>query len=198
MNGQERIAAIKASAGWAGLSAKHQDFINSVEKWVETRPLSLGQESWVERVEKLVANPVDPSWFDFNNEENQKKRAYAIKHYKAAGYYIPQVSRMEADPAYMPEKELWDRMWANKYINAAFRRWTDGARFKLGDMVVSKYYPTLFGNIALVEEVRWNGSEWLYSALPLNPAEHYAGRKIEMVPEKHFLPPTPRNLKNRV
>ena len=198
MNGQERIAAIKASAGWASLSAKHQDFINSVEKWVETRPLSLGQESWVERVEKLVANPVDPNWFDFNNEENQKKRAYAIQHYKVTGFYHVQTTRMEADPAYMPEKGLWDRMWSNKYINAAFKRWTDGARFKVGDMVVSKYYPASFGNIALVEDVRWNGSEWLYSALPMNPAQQYAGRKIEMVPEKHFLPATPRNLKNRV
>lgn len=197
MEAVERIAAIKANPAFEGLSQKHKDFVDSVQKWVQTRPLSVGQEAWVQRIENDL-KPVDNSWFDLNDEEFQKKRAYAIKHYKATGYYHVQTSRMEADPNYMPEKGIWDRMWGNKYINAAFRRWTDGARFKVGDMVVSKYYPAYYGNIALVEEVRWNGSEWLYSALPMNPAEHYAGRKIEMVPEKHFLPATPRNLKNRV
>jgi hypothetical protein len=197
MEAVERIAAIKANPAFEGLSQSHKDFVDSVEKWVKTRPLSIGQEAWVERIEKAL-KPVDNSWFDPNDEEFQKKRAYAIKHYKATGYYITIVSRMEADNSYMPDKELWDRMWSNKYINAAFKRWTVGARFKVGDMVVSKYYPASFGNIALVENVLWNGSEWIYSALPMNPAEHYAGRKIEMVPEKHFLPATPRNLKNRV
>lgn len=199
MNGQERIAAIKASAGWATLSAKHQEFVNSVEKWVETRPLTLGQESWVERVEKLVANPVDPNWFDFNNEENQKKRAYAIQHYKSTGYYHVQTSRMESEPTYMPDKEVWDRMWANKYINAAFKRWTAGARFAVGDMVVNKYYPHYYGPIAIIEEVRWSGSGWLYNAMPVSPPETFNNAsKMGSVDEKHFLPASPRNLKKRI
>lgn len=199
MNGQERIAAIKASAGWASLSAKHQEFINSVEKWVQTRSLTLGQESWVERVEKLVANPVDPNWFDFNNEENQKKRAYAIQHYKATGFYHVQTSRMEEDATYMPDKGVWERMWANKYINAAFKRWTAGARFKIGDMVVNKYYPHYFGPIAVIEEVRWSGSGWHYDALPVSPAETFNNAsKMGSVDEKHFLPASNRNLKNRI
>lgn len=198
MNGQERIAAIKASAGWATLSARHQDFVNSVEEFVKTRPLSLGQESWVERVEKLVANPVDPSWFDFNNEENQKKRAYAIQHYKFTGFYHVQTTRMEADPAYMPEKELWDRMWGNKYINAAFTRWTKGSRFKIGDMVVNKYFTHYYGKIAVVESVKWNNSCWIYDAIALSPGEHCPNPKMQLIEEKHLLPASNRNLKNRI
>jgi hypothetical protein len=198
MNGQERIAAIKASAGWATLTARHQEFVNSVEEWVKTRPLTLGQESWVERVEKLVVNPVDPNWFDFNNEENQKKRAYAIQHYKATGFYHVQTSRMEEDATYMPDKEIWERMWANKYINAAFKRWTGGARFKIGDMVVNKYHTAYYGKIAVVEHVSWNGSGWTYNALPLSPGEYYSNQKMQMIEEKHFLPASNRNLKNRI
>lgn len=198
MNGQERIAAIKASAGWTTLSTRHQEFINSVEKWVEIRPMTIGQESWVERVEKLVANPVDPNWFDFNNEENQKKRAYAIQHYKSTGYYAAQTSRMESEPTYMPDKEVWERMWGNKYINAAFKRWTAGARFKIGDMVVNKYHTAYYGKIAVVEHVSWNGSGWTYNALPLSPGEYYTNQKMQMIEEKHFLPASNRNLKNRI
>lgn len=199
MNGEERIAQIKASAGWSSLSPRHQEFVNSVEVWVKTRPLSVGQESWVERVEKMVANPVDPNWFDLNNEENQKKRAYAIQHYKVTGFYHVQTTRMEEDATYMPEKEMWDRMWGNKYINAAFKRWTVGARFKIGDMVVNKYHPHYYGPIAVIESVRWSGSGWDYNALPLNPGEKYINsNKMQMIEEKHFLPASNRNLKNRI
>ena len=198
MNGEERIAAIKASAGWSSLSPRHQEFVNSVAAWVKTRPLSVGQESWVERVEKMVANPVDPAWFDFSNEENQKKRAYAIQHYKITGFYHVQTTRMEEDATYMPEKELWDRMWGNKYINAAFKRWTAGARFKIGDMVVNKWHTPYYGKIAVVEHVSWNGSGWTYNALPLSPGEYYTNQKMQMIEEKHFLPASNRNLKNRI
>lgn len=198
MNGEERIAAIKASAGWSSLSPRHQDFVNSVEAWVKTRPLSVGQESWVERVEKMVANPVNPTWFDFSNEENQKKRAYTIQHYKVAGFYHVQITRMEEDATYMPEKELWDRMWGNIYINAAFKRWTAGARFKIGDMVVNKWHTAYYGKIAVVEHVSWKGSVWVYNALPLSPGEYYTNQKMQMIEEKHFLPASNRNLKNRI
>ena len=198
MNGEERIAAIKASAGWSSLSPRHQEFVNSVAAWVKTRPLSVGQESWVERVEKMVANPVDPAWFDFSNEENQKKRAYAIQHYKVTGFYHVQTTRMEEDATYMPEKEMWDRMWGNKYINAAFNRWTAGARFKIGDMVVNKWHTPYYGKIAVVEHVSWNGSGWTYNALPLSPGEYYTNQKMQMIEEKHFLPASNRNLKNRI
>jgi hypothetical protein len=198
MNGEERIAAIKASAGWSSLSPRHQEFVNSVAAWVKTRPLSVGQESWVERVEKMVANPVDPAWFDFSNEENQKKRAYAIQHYKVTGFYHVQTTRMEEDATYMPEKEMWDRMWGNKYINAAFKRWTAGARFKIGDMVVNKWHTPYYGKIAVVEHVSWNGSGWTYNALPLSPGEYYTNQKMQMIEEKHFLPASNRNLKNRI
>jgi len=197
MEAVERIAAIKANPAFEGLSQSHKDFVDSVEKWVKTRPLSMGQEAWIERIEKVL-KPVDNSWFDLNDEEFQKKRAYAIQHYKATGYYLHQVSRMEADPAYMPEKELWDRMWGNKYINAAFKRWTAGARFKIGDMVVNKYYPSYYGKIAVIENVVWNSSGWTYGALPLNPGEHYINQKMQQIDEKHFLPASNRNLKNRI
>ena len=100
---------------------------------------------------------------------------------------------MEADSTYMPEKAVWEKMWSNKYINAAFKRWTDGSRFNVGDMVVNKYYSAFYGTIAVIQSVKWWNNNWHYEALPLNAAPNYEGRTIT-TDEKSLLPASKRNL----
>ena len=65
-------------------------------------------------------------------------------------------------------------------------------------MVVNKYHTAYYGKIAVVEHVSWNGSGWTYNALPLSPGEYYTNQKMQMIEEKHFLPASNRNLKNRI
>jgi hypothetical protein len=191
-----RVQKVKDIEGFpAGLSPADVAFITSIEGWLAgERNLSTAQNSWLERIEKKCATPLDTNWFDVSIEENQKKRAYAIQHYKATGYYATVIGRMEADSAYMPEKAVWEKMWSNKYINAAFKRWTDGSRFNVGDMVVNKYYPACYGTIAVIQSVKWsNNNIWLYEALPLNAEPNYEGRTIT-TEEKMLLPASKRNL----
>jgi hypothetical protein len=190
-----RVQKVKDTEGFpAGLSPADVSFINSIEGWLAGgRNLSTAQNSWLERIEKKCATPLDTNWFDVSLEENQKKRAYAIQHYKATGYYLSVITRMEADSSYMPEKAVWEKMWSNKYIGAAFKRWTAGSRFNVGDMVVNKYYPAYYGTIAVVQSVKWWNSNWQYEALPLNAAPNYEGRTIT-TDEKMLLPASKRNL----
>jgi hypothetical protein len=190
-----RVQKVKDTEGFpAGLSPADVSFIESIGSWLDNgRNLSVPQNSWLERIEKKCATPLDTNWFDASVEENQKKRAYAIQHYKATGYYATVIFRMEVDSSYMPEKAVWEKMWSNKFINAAFKRWTDGSRFNVGDMVVNKYFPACFGTIAVVQTVKWFNSNWYYDALPLNPAANYEGRTIT-TDEKMLLPASKRNL----
>ena len=192
-----RVQKVKDTEGFpAGLSPADASFIESIGSWLDNgRNLSVAQNSWLERIEKKCATPLDTNWFDVSIEENQKKRAYVIQHYKATGYYPAVIGRMEADSTYMPEKTVWEKMWSNKFINAAFKRWTDGSRFNVGDMVVNKYYPDCYGTIAVVQEVKWVplNNKWNYSALPLNPAQNYEGRTFQ-VEENLLLPASKRNL----
>lgn len=196
----ERIAAVKANPAYEAISDKHKSFIDSLENWVKHRSASSAQVAWLERVEKMLVAPIDPNWFDFSNEENKKKREYAIKHYQSAGYWPTVVARMVADPTYMPDKEVWEKMWNNKYIGAAYKRWSAGARFKVGDMVVNKYYPHYYGTIAVIEEIAWyqGTGTWNYVALPLAPNEQYNPHSGKInADESKFLPASKRNLKAR-
>jgi hypothetical protein len=190
-----RVQKVKDTEGFpSGLSPADVAFITSIEGWLAAeRNLSVAQNSWLERIEKKCATPLDTNWFDVSIEENQKKRAYAIQHYKATGYYAIAIAKMEADSAYMPEKAVWEKMWSNKYINAAFKRWTDGCRFNVGDMVVNKYYPAFYGTIAVVQSVKWWNNNWHYEVLPLNAEPNYEGRTIT-TDEKMLLPASKRNL----
>ena len=192
-----RVQKVKDTEGFpAGLSPADVSFIESIGSWLDNgRNLSVAQNSWLERIEKKCATPLDTNWFDASVEENQKKRAYAIQHYKATGYYLIVIGRMEADSSYMPEQAVWEKMWSNKFINAAFKRWTDGPRFNVGDMVVNKHYPDCYGTIAVVQEVKWVplNNKWNYSALPLNPSQNYEGRTLQ-IEENLLLPASKRNL----
>lgn len=191
---KERISKIQNTEGWQGfLTAADVSFVQSITGWLEGgRNLSVPQDGWLQRIEKKCV-PTDTSWYDLADTDLQKKREYAIMHYNTAGFYVAEVLRMQSNAAYMPEKSVWERMWGNKFINAGFKRWTDGSRFNVGDMVVNKYYPAQFGTIAVVQTVKWWNSNWHYEALPLNADANYEGRTIT-TEEKMLLPASKRNL----
>lgn len=177
-----RMAAIEANSGYATLlSPRDRDFIVSVKGQVDNgRTPSSAQVSWLERIEKrLIANH---SYFDASNAEHVAKRAYAFQYYKAAGYYSREVAAMEADATYVPDFDLWERMWANKFINAGFKRYSAGAKYGAGDMVKAKIHNAKHD--AVVAGVKWSykASNWIYDTLLLAGLyiESYAGRNVEL------------------
>ena len=190
---KERISNLKNVEGWQGLiSPADAAFIESITGWLDGgRNLSAAQDSWLQRIEKKCV-PTDTSWYDLTDTDLQKKREYAIMHYSAAGFYTPQIARMQTDAAYMPEKSVWERMWGNKYVNAGFKRWTDGSRFSVGEVVINKYYPAYYGTTGLIHSVTFKGGAWHYECLPMNAKEGYD--KIISVEEKSLLPASKRNL----
>jgi hypothetical protein len=190
---KERVIKVKAVEGWESfLNPADLSFIQSISGWLEDgRNLTSAQSSWLQRIEKKCA-PRDTSWYDLADEGLQKKREYAIMHYREAGYYPAEVLRMQADAAYMPDKSVWDKMWGNKYINAGFKRWTDGSRFSVGEVVINKYYPVYYGTTGLIHNVQWSSGNWHYTMMPLDGKEGYD--KIISVEEKNLLPASKRNL----
>ena len=83
-------------------------------------------------------------------------------------------------------------MWGNKYVNAGFKRWTDGSRFSVGEVVINKYYPAYYGTTGLIHSVTFKGGAWHYECLPMNAKEGYD--KIISIEEKNLLPASKRNL----
>lgn len=176
-----RMAAIEAHERFSTLSARDSEFVASVKGQVDNgRVPSLAQASWIERIEKSLATV--PSAFDANDAEQVAKRAYTVMHYKATGYYPFVVASMEADASYLPHSETYDRMWANKFINAGFKRYSAGAKYAAGDMVKAKIYNAKHD--AVVAGVKWscNANNWMYDTLLLAGlyVESYAGRNVEL------------------
>ena len=178
-----RIDAIEAHERFSTLGARDSEFVASVKGQVEKgRVFSSAQGSWVERIEKRLATV--PSTFDANDAAQVAKRAYAIMHYKATGYWLNVVAAMEANADYMPDADTYDRMWANKFINAGFKRYSAGAKYGAGDMVKAKIYGAKHDGI--VAGIKWSctANNWLYDTLILAGvgmyAEHVTGRNIEL------------------
>ena len=176
-----RIAAIEAHERFSTLGPRDSEFVASVKGQVEKgRVFSSPQASWVERIEKRLATV--PSTFDANDAAQVAKRAYAIMHYKATGYWSVVVAAMEVNADYMPDADTYDRMWANKFINAGFKRYSAGARFNAGDMVKAKVYGSKHD--AIIVSAKWSctANNWLYDSLILaSPyVANYAGRNIEI------------------
>jgi len=176
-----RIAAIEAHERFSTLVPRDSDFIVSIKGQVDNgRTPSDAQVSWLERIEKRLATV--PSAFDANDAAQVAKRAYTIIHYKATGYWLNVVAAMDADATYLPDADTYDRMWANKFINAGFKRYSAGAKFGAGDMVKAKIYGAKHDGI--IAGIKWSSTanNWLYDTLILAGlyTESYAGRNVEV------------------
>lgn len=160
-----RIEAVINNPVFSGLSSNKQDFIKSIHQQAANRKLTDNQINYLVSIEKSLV-PSDSSWWNAEDAENIKKRAYAVAHYKATGFYHAVVAKMQADPTFMPDQHVWDKMWANKFINAGFKRHFDGARWSVGNIVQAKrgYYGFKNG---IVEKVFWsyNDNNWCYEIM---------------------------------
>ena len=173
------IAAIEAHPMFGTVVGKDAEFIASVtEQAAKGRILSTPQTEWLARIDKrlnAVASEYDPT-----DGAQVAKRNYTIMHYKATGYYSSVVAAMEADANYVPHAETYDRMWANKFINAGFKRFSAGAKYSAGDMVKAKIYGSKHD--ALVTEVKWssNSNSWCCNLVILagTYVTNYAGRDV--------------------
>lgn len=176
-----RIAAIEADSGYATLlTDRDRDFIVSVKGQVaNNRVPSDAQASWLARIEKRLI-PANHSYFDASNAEHVAKRAYALQHYKATGYYSREVAAMEADAAYVPDFDVWERMWGNKFINAGFKRYSAGAKYGAGDMVKAKIFSTKHDAVVVVSKWSCTANNWVYELLVLSGyyQPHYSEKGI--------------------
>jgi hypothetical protein len=171
------IAAIEAHPKFGTITARDAEFIASVKEQAgKGRLLSTPQSEWLARIDKrlnAVASEYDPT-----DAAQVAKRNYTIMHYKATGYYGATVAAMEADSTYMPNADTYSKMWANKFINAGFKRFSAGAKYSAGDMVKAKIYGSKHD--ALVTGVIWSTNNWCYNLVILagTYVANYAGRDI--------------------
>lgn len=133
-----RIDAVMNNPAFSSLLANKQEFIKSIKEQAGSKGLSTAQLSYLASIEKSLV-PTDSSWWDASNPDNISKRQFAIDYYGATGYYSTLLPKMKADPAFMPEKETWDKMWSNKFINARYKRFIDGHTLNVGDIAIGKY-----------------------------------------------------------
>jgi len=110
-----RIDAVMNNPAFSSLLANKQDFIKSIKEQAGSKGLSPAQLNYLASIEKSLVTP-DNTWWNASNPDNISKRQFVIDYYGATGYYSTLLPKMKADPAFMPEKETWDKMWANKFV----------------------------------------------------------------------------------
>ncbi len=133
-----RIDAVMNNPAFSSLLANKQDFIKSIKEQAGSKGLSPAQLNYLASIEKSLVTP-DNTWWNASNPDNISKRQFVIDYYGATGYYSTLLPKMKADPAFMPEKETWDKMWANKFINARYKRFIDGHTLNVGDIAIGKF-----------------------------------------------------------
>jgi hypothetical protein len=160
----ERIEAVINNPAFSSLPTNKQDFIKSIKGQAASKKLSEAQVNYLTSIEKSLV-PVDNSWWNAEDPENIKKRDYAVAHYAATGYYLTTVAKMKEDPTYMPEQGIWDKMWGNKFINAGYKRHSEGPRWSVGNLVCAKSYSSRHNSI--IQKVNWSFNErnWFYEVV---------------------------------
>ena len=167
----ERINAVMSSPMFEALPDAKKDFIKSISQQAARKPLSDAQIKYLASIEKGLV-PVDSCWWNAEDSDNIKKRQYAIDYYSAMGYWTTIVPKMKADPAYMPTKDTWDRMWENKYINARYGRFCSGSKYQAGEIVTCKYsYGPAKTGIVQSVIYNYNDGQWTYQVVLFESAQ---------------------------
>lgn len=182
----ERIDAVLSSPYFDSLASSKKDFIHSIRTWAATKGLSDGQLKYLMSVERDIV-PVDISWWDASNPENIAKRAFVVAYYKANGYWVTVIPKMEADPTYMPDKDIWDRMWDNKFISARFTRFNEGNKHNVGDVVIGKReYGGSINGIVRSFTFSYSDGHWQYDILDFESGRSclFNGNNVKSVEKK--------------
>ena len=197
-----RIDTVLANPLFPKLLDKRQDFIKSIKLQAATRYLSEAQMNYLQMVEKDLV-PVNNSWWNPVIEENRQKRAYAIAHYSATGYYTAVTSKMKEIDSYMPEQSVWEKMWSNVFINAGFKRNTAGPRWNAGDIVGYRAYGAAKNGIMLTSNWSYIANNWTYDFLGFEGLQLTSRKESEFFaikvpkPEKVVTERKPRKTKTK-
>jgi hypothetical protein len=160
-----RIDAVINNPAFSSLFTNKQDFIRSIKGQAASKKLSDAQVKYLASIEKDLL-PVNNSWWNAADPENIRKRQFAVDYYSSNGYYSTLLPRMKADPAYMPEQGIWDKMWANNFINARYKRFIEGNKHNIGDIVIAKFsYGPASNGIVQKFDYNYINGRWQYEVL---------------------------------
>lgn len=163
-----RIDAVINDPAFSSLPTNKQEFIKSIKGQAASKKLSDAQIKYLASIEHSLI-PVDSSWWDATNPENIHKRKFVVDYYGTTGYYTTIIPKMKVDPTFMPEQGIWDKMWGNAFINARYKRFIDGHKHNIGEVVIGKY--TYGGaNNGIIQKVDYNylDGRWHYEILVFN------------------------------
>jgi len=160
-----RIDAVINNPAFSSLFVNKQDFIRSIKGQAASKKLSAAQVNYLASIEKDLL-PTDNSWWNAADPENIRKRQYAVDYYSSNGYFTTLLPKMKADPAFMPEQGIWDKMWSNKFINARYKRFIEGNKHNIGDIVIAKYsYGPASNGIVQKFDYNYLDGRWQYGIL---------------------------------
>lgn len=186
-----RIDAVLNNPAYTALPANKQEFIKSIKEQAGKKGLSTAQLNYLASIEKSLA-PVDNTWWDATNPENAVKRQYVITYYGATGYYSTIIPKMKADPAFMPDKDTWDKMWGNKFINARYKRFLEGPKHPIGSIAIGKYrYGGVHNGIIQKVEFNYLDGRWHYGILLFSTGQCMSFTDAEVKAVKQQKPKKP-------
>lgn len=171
-----RIEKIQLDPNFASITGKNAEFFASVKSQIDAgRVPSSAQDAWISRIEKALV-PADTSYYDPTDADQAAKRDFTIRHYKAAGYFQSVIAAMEANPSYMPDVAVYEKMWANRFIGAAFKRYTAGIKCDAGDLVtIKRKYVDAFD--AVVISTEYSNQGWWHAKV-LCITGSWAGKEV--------------------
>jgi len=160
-----RIDAVINNPAFSSLFVNKQDFIRSIKGQAASKKLSAAQVNYLASIERDLL-PTDNSWWNAADPENIRKRQFAVDYYSSNGYFTTLLPKMKADPAFMPEQGIWDKMWSNKFINARYKRFIEGNKHNIGDIVIAKYsYGPASNGIVQKFDYNYLDGRWQYGIL---------------------------------
>jgi hypothetical protein len=194
-----RIDAVINDPAFSSLATNKQDFIKSIKGQAASKKLSDAQIKYLASIEKDLI-PADNSWWNAADPENINKRKFVVAYYGATGYYTTIINKMVVDGAFMPERGIWDKMWSNKFINARYKRFVDGNKHNVGDIVIGKYsYGAPYNGIVQNVSYNYHDGRWHYEVLCFDTASarFFKDSEVKAVkqPKAEKAPRKPRSKK---
>jgi hypothetical protein len=159
-----RIDAVINHPAFSSLFTNKQDFIRSIKGQAASKKLSVAQVNYLASIEKDML-PTDNSWWNAADPENISKRQFVVPYYGATGYYTTVVQKMKADPTFMPERGVWEKMWSNKFINARYKRFIEANAHNIGDIVIANRYSQASNGIVQKFNYNYLNGRWQYEVL---------------------------------
>ena len=113
-----------------------QGFMESItEAYKKWNGLTVGQHRTFEKIESKY----DPetlaaksAWADSFDDEKRKTLKLVADYYRTTGYFTGLVSKIEADPDFIPSESCWNKFVENKYAQKVLAAQTRQSKFETG------------------------------------------------------------------